>query len=259
MDWRFSSFLIFLFALLFAVPWATSDTGLCGIAIAQKAMTGEDATTCFEFWLNRYQTLVGTLIALSAALLALLPARGQLQEMRRQSAISARQSSIEVAKDLEAEISTYKSLEWIKFRLMRLLKEYDEESFERIYQHWPDQIWELHHDLKIGCEKAFFFFDRYPGTSDLFFVRQTFKAAAIDLDNCFWALQDSFRRQTFGADYEEGEEDITTSEAEIIRRKVEGSILLFEECRQKASKEVNLAKDEAWRSARHFEGRAIRY
>jgi len=70
MDTRFSLFLVGLFVLLAALTWGTSDTGPCSLPIAVAATTGKEATTCVEFWANRYQTLASALLAFATAALA---------------------------------------------------------------------------------------------------------------------------------------------------------------------------------------------
>ncbi|MGU3467543.1 hypothetical protein ACLBXO_22105 [Methylobacterium sp. C33D] len=92
MDWRFSTFLLFLFALLVGVPWATSEAGLCGLAIVTKATSGAEATTCFEFWLNRYQTMLAVIAAVVTAVIYGL----QLRSMNASKAEMEKARSIQL-------------------------------------------------------------------------------------------------------------------------------------------------------------------
>lgn len=85
MDTRFSLFLIGLAALLAALTWGTSDIGPCSLPIAVAAMTGDQATTCTEFWLNRYQTLLSAALAFATAALAAALLWKQLRANRLQA------------------------------------------------------------------------------------------------------------------------------------------------------------------------------
>lgn len=85
MDTRFSLFLVGLFALLVALTWGTSDAGPCSLPIAVSAMAGDQATTCLEFWLNRYQTLLSAALAFATAALAAALLWEQLRANRLQA------------------------------------------------------------------------------------------------------------------------------------------------------------------------------
>ena len=88
MNWRFSTFLLFLFSLLFGFTWATSQDGLCHSkfvldVLAQKNKDG--ALNCFDFWLNRYQTLIAAFITLVTAGIAAYLVWEQLVANRTQA------------------------------------------------------------------------------------------------------------------------------------------------------------------------------
>ena len=61
------------------------------------------AANCFEFWLNRYQTMVSGILALSAAVVAYLAARAQIRhaenliEKRRQTEAYAARATLPLA------------------------------------------------------------------------------------------------------------------------------------------------------------------
>jgi hypothetical protein len=58
-----------------------------------EALRLSQSSNCFEFWLNRYQTLVGVLAALAAAVVAWLVGFRQLERLDVGLAISQRQSA----------------------------------------------------------------------------------------------------------------------------------------------------------------------
>lgn len=70
MDTRTSLFVFGLFALVVWFAWATSSDGICSSEYIQgvlKDHTKDGALNCFDFWLNRYQTLIGSIVAIGAA------------------------------------------------------------------------------------------------------------------------------------------------------------------------------------------------
>jgi hypothetical protein len=58
--------------------------GKCDVAASVK---DQFFAGCTEFWLARYQTFIAALIALSAAVMAVVPVYKQLRETRIQSAV----------------------------------------------------------------------------------------------------------------------------------------------------------------------------
>ncbi|GAA0267612.1 hypothetical protein GCM10008965_39560 [Methylorubrum aminovorans] len=77
-----------MLALLLGFTWGTSQTGLCSseyVLAVLKERTKDGALNCFEFWFNRYQTLVAAALAFATAAVAVRPAVAQLAEMRKQS------------------------------------------------------------------------------------------------------------------------------------------------------------------------------
>lgn len=91
MDWRFSTFLLVLFALLAAFSVAPIEEVMCNSCYVKGVLkeTGKDgALNCFEFWFNRYQTLLGVLVALGAGWLTWQGARGQVAAANQQRSVS---------------------------------------------------------------------------------------------------------------------------------------------------------------------------
>jgi hypothetical protein len=120
MDWRFSTFLLFLFALLIGMPWATSDTGLCSSEYVLGVLrdhTKDGALNCFDFWLNRYQTLIGAVVAVGAAAFAWFGINKQVAVANGQAQIAGRQASIALIEVLNNKagyaVSLFNSVEAI--------------------------------------------------------------------------------------------------------------------------------------------------
>ncbi|MCJ2128202.1 hypothetical protein [Methylobacterium sp. E-045] len=81
MDWRFSTFLIAMLAILFGFTWAASEPGMCGSPYVVKVLadhTKDGALNCFDFWFNRYQTMLTGFAALIAAIVAVVATRKQV-------------------------------------------------------------------------------------------------------------------------------------------------------------------------------------
>lgn len=67
MNWRVSTLALTMFGLLIAWTWATSRDGVCSAAVFLNGLKELDPLNCAEFWLNRYQTLIGAVVAVGAA------------------------------------------------------------------------------------------------------------------------------------------------------------------------------------------------
>lgn len=67
--------------------WAWLDTA-CDMQFRRVILKTSGSVGCFEFWLNRYQTLVASVIAFAAAVSFGIPAWYALKFTRRQSALS---------------------------------------------------------------------------------------------------------------------------------------------------------------------------
>lgn len=64
---------------------------------------------CFEYYLNRYQTIIASMIALIAAISAVMPAFDQLHELRKQSSWTASEKLDEMIKALDRELNSITS------------------------------------------------------------------------------------------------------------------------------------------------------
>lgn len=104
MDWRFSTFILFLLAMLIGIPWATSETGICSskfVLDVLKQETKDGALNCFEFWFNRYQTLLGAAVALGAAWYAGRWVKRQIEKTDQAMALTRSQIAASILPDLE--------------------------------------------------------------------------------------------------------------------------------------------------------------
>lgn len=82
-------------ALVLLVVVLLSGAHLCGVAQdAGSRPLSTGGLACTEFWLNRYQTLIGALVAIGAAIVAYNGVKLQIASAEKQVRISNRQSSI---------------------------------------------------------------------------------------------------------------------------------------------------------------------
>jgi hypothetical protein len=87
--WHVVLFGAVMIAVLLGIIWSTAEPGLCGIPIAAAALRDNQATWCFEFWLNRYQQLITGMLSLAAAILAALFVWKQIKTAEEQLKITA--------------------------------------------------------------------------------------------------------------------------------------------------------------------------
>lgn len=95
MDLRFVAFVVGMFALLLGWTWAT-DVGGCSLPMVRKAtdvINNPEATTCLEFWINRYQTLIGAITSIGAAIYAAYWVSKQIRRTDKQIALTRAQLS----------------------------------------------------------------------------------------------------------------------------------------------------------------------
>jgi hypothetical protein len=57
----------------------SGEGGFCSLAVSQ-AVSDKQASSCLEFWLNRYQTLIGALVAIFAAFVGWSAVRSQMRQ-----------------------------------------------------------------------------------------------------------------------------------------------------------------------------------
>jgi hypothetical protein len=87
MEWRFSTFLLVLLALLVGFSIAPINETMCSSEYVLGVLrdhSKDGALNCFDFWLNRYQTLVGAIVAVGAAAIAWIAVQQQVAVARKQ-------------------------------------------------------------------------------------------------------------------------------------------------------------------------------
>jgi hypothetical protein len=73
----------FLVCVVGFAVWSSTSPGLCTAPPLEKALADKELGWCFEFWLNRYQTLIAGVFALVGAFLTVQAVRGQIQQADR--------------------------------------------------------------------------------------------------------------------------------------------------------------------------------
>ncbi|MET3483168.1 hypothetical protein [Methylobacterium sp. 1973] len=94
--------------ILLAAALETSMEGVCWDKDTARAAKIDEAAGCFEFWFNRYQTLIGALVTLVAAGIAWIGLKRQLERADEQIDVARRQGLIALlpALDQRAENAT---------------------------------------------------------------------------------------------------------------------------------------------------------
>ncbi|MFG5120827.1 hypothetical protein [Methylorubrum sp. POS3] len=94
MNLRVSLFFVSLIGLLVAFSLAPWDDFLCKqpfVVDLLQQKNKDGAVGCFEFWFNRYQTLIGTFAAVGAAAAAWLASQGQISAAKHQAQVGQQQ------------------------------------------------------------------------------------------------------------------------------------------------------------------------
>jgi len=81
---------------LLTIALETGMESVCWDEGAAKAAKVNEAAGCFEFWFNRYQTLIGAVAALAAAGVAWIGVRRQIAKADEQISVASRQSAIAI-------------------------------------------------------------------------------------------------------------------------------------------------------------------
>lgn len=107
--WPALSFLVIMFVAVSALIIAEVERGACYPNSLQYWSSEQKVPlfACWEFWLNRYQTILAALIGAAVALTVVFPVFMQLGEMIRQNSANARAVTREIIEDLVAEMRLY--------------------------------------------------------------------------------------------------------------------------------------------------------
>jgi len=247
------SVLVASYALL--MMWGAE---VCGGAKVKEALLADGRMGCVEYWFNRYQTILTGFAALLAAWMASLPVRGQLKEMSRQSAASARPAMIELAKALEEEREYIAEAMFDLIGVNRLQREYDDRaSWPEIYSEWSDRCWNLVGRCRDVDEFLSAISRRNPEATALNSTRAELVKSIGALRNALRDLGEAFQLQTTGPDYEVGEEDISKAESDRRRRTVEIAYKAWMDQSRGMLRLLSTEITEAWTRVRQMERYAL--
>lgn len=192
---------------------------LKAVNYAREAKDKVAPIDCLEFWLNRYQSVLAGFLAAGVALIVARPVFRQLREMNRQSAVAIRGVEEAYARELEAEYTKLSSYREIFNKLNDVVDAYDEavihaqEHGVTYNNNFVDHLRECGAYLRDISAM----FVRYPDGSSLSTARKDFlRAANAYRSACDKALT-AFRNETFGADVEEGEEEMNSAQVAAAR------------------------------------------
>ncbi|UXN62892.1 hypothetical protein N8E89_09200 [Phyllobacterium sp. A18/5-2] len=205
-------------------------------------------------WIYRYQTLLGGLAALGAAVVASRPFYRQIAEMRRQSAASA----IPLVKEIAVEVEVFSSkLSIATQRLSRashLMESYDDDDPHDSYQWWPTAMYELGSDITSTRELILAWIDRghYERYDQLTKGHQALDALHAATKNLAYA----FRAHTIGPDYEHGEHDVSHDLAKTYRQTMWEAFSAWSSWYEGYINIVLHDRRHAWTRVRHLENLA---
>lgn len=212
---------LFLTAIVIVWAWSTAKSGLCELAVQTASHEQKPLPSCFEFWLNRYQSLGAGILALGAAWLATRPVYKQLSEMVRQSAASAIPNFRVLAREIEDEMREMKAIDRRLASLKYILNDYDHEDWHRIYIDWPDKASALSRDIFEAWQFIGNRVDTDTSDPSLHEIRAEGFHVLHGVLDALGDLLDAFRALTTGPDYEMGEDDVSREE-EARRRAMIG-------------------------------------
>ena len=167
----------FVVIVVFAssISWAPHA---CDLKIVPAEIKDSNAFVCFEFWLNRYQTMLSGLLALIAGSFAYFAARSQiksaesLEENRRQAEEVAARARLSLAL---SDITSFaeKSLEILKTHL----ENHDEKTLDLLPNFPASTIAPLQNCIRFASK------DKAKSISNLISLLQVFKARLRRKDN----------------------------------------------------------------------------
>jgi membrane protein implicated in regulation of membrane protease activity len=168
--------------------------------------------------MERWQTFIAALLALSAAWWAARPVQRQLAEQRRQSAAAAStmiaKSALALEDERAAVIKGKDDLEGIA----NVLSDYDDQSVHDIYQTWPKQAYSVSDTCSTLVAILHRTNERNPEITPLKNSREAAISTLNDFRSAIIDLAQVFHHDTGGPDYEHGEDDIPEEESRARRR-----------------------------------------
>ncbi|MGF7053968.1 hypothetical protein GGC47_003156 [Bosea sp. OAE752] len=104
---------------------------LCEAAKIKSAAPEKIEFGCFEFWLNRYQTVLAAFLGAAVALIVVRPVFLQLREMAKQTAVSAKTLTQEFAEGIDSEIDALAKLDNTVFIMSLVLYDFEIEEIDQ--------------------------------------------------------------------------------------------------------------------------------
>jgi hypothetical protein len=213
-----------------------------------------------QIWhvMEKWQTLVAALIALSAAWWAVRPVQKQLAEQRRQSAAAASTMIAKTALSLEDErAAVIKGKDDLE-SLGTVLSDYDDQSWHDIYQTWPDRAYRMSDTCSTLIAILYRTNERNPEVTSLQKSRTATISALNDLRKAILELAEIFHHETGGGpDYEQGEDDIPEDESNARRPRVDAMRELWKAAAADLKSELTAEISMIWRRVRQLERIAI--
>ncbi|MCC0807551.1 hypothetical protein FPV16_15160 [Methylobacterium sp. W2] len=250
-------YFICVICVLFGL-WFNFESYVCPIPSALLATEAALKPSCFEFWLNRYQTIIGAGLALVAAWIATIPARGQLLEMSKQSAATARQSALDLVKEIEVELELVKRLRIFEYQMKRKIKQFhNRNSWPSIYVEWLDEMADIRMNLNVVHQEFSDFGKRYPFDDLISLARLELNADFYAVWTTTHDLNDVFRRGTRGPKHEEGEDDISIEEVDIVYADAERAIIQWGSGRKSLEMLLQSALESKWLQVRTLERQVL--
>lgn len=232
-------------AMTYCVEDKVSDAGgFCSAAIHFAAV---------RTFLYNWQSLIGSMIALGAAIVAVRPVYGQLQEDRRQTAISRREALALLIGELEAELALIGPAPRICESIQEQLHEYDNENLMIIYAEWPAKAWENFVKLQNLDAELLAVERRNPLKDDLTECRLQCMAACQNSATSLSILAQYMRHSTSGPaddEIEIGNEQADMAKSELSKG-VKDLLLFLERHRSNLESAIKMK----WRAARELEAR----
>jgi membrane protein implicated in regulation of membrane protease activity len=207
--------------------------------------------------MERWQTFVAALLALSAAWWAARPVQRQLAEQRRQSAAAAStmiaKSALALEDERAAVIKGKDDLESIA----NVLSDYDDQSVHDISQTWPKQAYSVSDTCSTLIAILHRTNERNPEITPLKNSREAAISTLNDFRSAIIDLAQVFHHDTSGPDYEHGEDDIPEEESRARRPRVDARRELWKAAAADLENELNAEISMIWRRVRQLERIAI--
>lgn len=119
----------------------------CQVEGRRIAMKNAGGVGCFEFWLNRYQSLAAAILATGVALYVVRPAFRQLEEMSRQTSKGAKEIAEAFAVSVDEEIEALDEMRRVIEYYVLLLYDFEMHETE-IDEQVSEESTRVHEDIR---------------------------------------------------------------------------------------------------------------